>query len=85
MLVRVLVDEMDRNGGSYEMNGQDKNMNVLVEEKDAGKPAVSVPATVESQTRVRRLFSTAQIFMFSLTYMALWEGMCTKYATGLSI
>lgn len=30
-----------------------------------------------SQTRTRRLFSFSQLFAFSLTYMALWEGMCT--------
>lgn len=80
-----LLNKMDRNDGSYEMSGQGKNVNVMVQEKGAGNPAVSVPATVESQTRVRRLFSTAQIFMFSLTYMALWEGMCTKCALGLSV
>lgn len=32
----------------------------------------------EDQTRTRRLFSTSQLFAFSLTYMAVWEGMCTN-------
>lgn len=32
---------------------------------------------VEKQTRTRRIFSFPQLFAFSLTYMALWEGMCT--------
>lgn len=30
-----------------------------------------------SQTRTRKLFSFSQLFAFSLTYMSLWEGMCT--------
>lgn len=32
--------------------------------------------SLEKQTRTRRLFSGAQLFAFSLTYMAVWEGMC---------
>lgn len=32
---------------------------------------------VYNQTRTRRVFSFSQLFAFSLTYMALWEGMCT--------
>ncbi|RDW65969.1 hypothetical protein BP6252_09604 [Coleophoma cylindrospora] len=31
-----------------------------------------------SQTQTRRLFSFIQLFAFSLTYMAVWEGMCTN-------
>lgn len=48
------------------------------------KDGVSVQATSKSddnsvynQTRTRKLFSFSQLFAFSLTYMALWEGMCT--------
>ena len=67
---------MERHDSSYEMTHR-KNVDVVVEEKQSAKPTMSVPGTIESQTRVRRLFSTAQIFMFSLTYMGLWEGMCT--------
>ncbi|CAM1503633.1 Fc.00g012240.m01.CDS01 [Cosmosporella sp. VM-42] len=33
---------------------------------------------VYNQTRTRRVFSFSQLFAFSLTYMALWEGMCTN-------
>lgn len=35
-------------------------------------------AAFEHQTRTRRLFSASQLFAFSLTYMAVWEGMCTN-------
>ncbi|KAF4460891.1 GABA permease [Fusarium albosuccineum] len=50
------------------------------------KPPVSVDATVKpdedsavyNQTRTRKVFSFSQLFAFSLTYMALWEGMCTN-------
>lgn len=33
--------------------------------------------TLESVTRVRRLFNFSQIFAFSLTFMSTWEGMNT--------
>ncbi|KAK1640784.1 amino acid permease [Colletotrichum phormii] len=33
---------------------------------------------VYNQTRTRKVFSFSQLFAFSLTYMALWEGMCTN-------
>lgn len=32
---------------------------------------------LDSVTRIRRLFSFAQIFAFSLTFMSTWEGMNT--------
>lgn len=35
-------------------------------------------AAFEHQIRTRRLFSASQLFAFSLTYMAVWEGMCTN-------
>ncbi|KAM5344334.1 hypothetical protein ACJ41O_012871 [Fusarium nematophilum] len=57
-----------------------------IEMQPAGKGIVSVDATVKpeenssvyNQTRTRRVFSFSQLFAFSLTYMALWEGMCTN-------
>jgi choline transport protein len=33
---------------------------------------------IYSVTRTRKVFSGSQLFAFSLTYMALWEGMCTN-------
>lgn len=33
--------------------------------------------SVYNQTRTRKVFSFSQLFAFSLTYMALWEGMCS--------
>ncbi|KAF7561260.1 hypothetical protein G7046_g2888 [Stylonectria norvegica] len=33
---------------------------------------------VYNQTRTKKVFSFSQLFAFSLTYMALWEGMCTN-------
>ena len=32
---------------------------------------------LNSMLRVRKLFSGAQIFAFSLTYMSIWESMCS--------
>lgn len=64
---------MDENG-SYELTETSKDLDIRVSE-DGPKPVVA--AAVENQVRVRRLFSTAQLFMFSLTSMGLWEGMCT--------
>ncbi|KAH7254767.1 hypothetical protein FSOLCH5_011247 [Fusarium solani] len=34
--------------------------------------------SVYNQTRTRKVFSFSQLFAFSLTYMALWEGMCSN-------
>lgn len=56
-----------------------------IEMKDAAKSQVTVDASgkpdtensVYNQTRTRRVFSFSQLFAFSLTYMSLWEGMCT--------
>lgn len=33
-------------------------------------------AILERTTRVRRVFSFAQLFAFSLAYMGAWEGIC---------
>lgn len=33
-------------------------------------------AILERTTRVRRVFSFAQFFAFSLAYMGAWEGVC---------
>jgi choline transport protein len=64
---------MDEAAKSFEMRERRKSADVRVDNID--RP--SVPATIDSQVRIRRLFSFTQIFMFSLTYMGLWEGMCT--------
>lgn len=66
---------MDERGAAYELRDIDvkDGSHVQVAEKTIG----GAPASIDSQTRVRRLFSTTQIFIFSLTYMGLWEGMCT--------
>lgn len=65
-------------GDAYELNETSKGMTAKVSEEDYDpKGSASVPGGVESQVRVRKLFSTAQLFMFSLTSMGLWEGMCT--------
>ncbi|KAK7409672.1 hypothetical protein QQX98_008187 [Neonectria punicea] len=58
-----------------------------IEMPHGGKDEVTVDATtktgdgnssVYNQTRTRRVFSFSQLFAFSLTYMSLWEGMCTN-------
>ena len=46
------------------------NVEVSIKPEDGG-------SEVYNQTRTRRVFSFSQLFAFSLTYMALWEGMCT--------
>lgn len=62
----------------YELNETSKGMNAQVLEDDFdAKGSASAPGTVESQVRVRKLFNGTQLFMFSLTNMGLWEGMCT--------
>lgn len=63
---------MERQRDSYEMADNGRNASVRVQ-----KDQYSVPASIDSQVRIRQLFSFSQIFMFSLTYMGLWEGMCT--------
>lgn len=72
---------MDETDKSYEMRERRKSADVRVDESTYvrvdEKHHSSVPATIDSQVRIRRLFSFTQIFMFSLTYMGLWEGMCT--------
>lgn len=55
--------------------------NIELRTKDDSKVAVrngdwSDQSSMEKQTRTRRLFSGAQLFAFSLTYMSVWEGMC---------
>ncbi|KAJ0270652.1 hypothetical protein Brms1b_008505 [Colletotrichum noveboracense] len=56
-----------------------------IEMQPTGKDATKINTTeskhgsdVYNQTRTRRVFSFSQLFAFSLTYMALWEGMCTN-------
>lgn len=48
-----------------------------------GQPDISIKrdgayeeAVLERTTRVRRVFSFAQFFAFSLAYMGAWEGVC---------
>lgn len=63
-----------------EMSEHSKEIDINVHEDDGQKQhdqKASAPKTIENAVRVRRLFSTAQLFMFSLTNMGLWEGMCT--------
>ncbi|KAH0432229.1 amino acid permease [Colletotrichum camelliae] len=56
-----------------------------IEMRPTGKDATKINTAeskhgsdVYNQTRIRRVFSFSQLFAFSLTYMALWEGMCTN-------
>lgn len=78
---------MNEAARSYEMRRRSKGSDILVSEdihdhdhdhdRVQEKTRPLVPTTLDSQVRIRRLFSFTQIFMFSLTYMGLWEGMCT--------
>lgn len=48
-----------------------------VDVSDRDLPAAfSVDATIEAQTRTKRLFSSSQLFAYSLTYMSVWEALC---------
>jgi hypothetical protein len=66
------TDKMDQTEGIELQSRAKDNVNVEV---SAGR---TIGGSLYSQTRTRRLFSFSQLFAFSLTYMALWEGMCTS-------
>lgn len=48
-----------------------ENTNVSIKRDGAEEEAI-----LERTTRVRRVFSFAQFFAFSLAYMGAWEGVC---------
>lgn len=51
------------------------DMSVELSDRDqSGVPEID--SKVEVQTRTRRLFSTSQLFAYSLTYMSVWEALC---------
>lgn len=82
---RTSVDIMDQTDKSYELRERSKDATVQLSEvnevdginEETHGSHAPAPAAIDSQVRIRRLFSFTQIFMFSLTYMGLWEGMCT--------
>lgn len=39
-------------------------------------PTAEIDITIQEQTRTKRLFSTSQLFAYSLTYMSVWEALC---------
>lgn len=67
---------MAHDAGVIRSSGNDVSKSEFVNVDD--KPSSTEQGVgLDSQTRTRRLFSFAQLFAFSLTYMAVWEGMCT--------
>lgn len=71
-----LIEIMDDADSSYEMKQREKRATVQAIQLHE-RARAEAPAGIDTQVRIRRLFSFTQIFMFSLTYMGLWEGMCT--------
>lgn len=76
------LDVIDQENKSFELRRRSKDAGVQAITSEVSDDAhdhslAPIPATIDSQVRIRRVFSFTQIFMFSLTYMAVWEGMCT--------
>ncbi|OAG37287.1 hypothetical protein AYO21_08472 [Fonsecaea monophora] len=82
---------MSDHSEAYELHKVDKDVQLTVnrfanhktsDHAESGYGAASNVGgngqTIESVTRVRRLFSFSQIFAFSLTFMSTWEGMNTN-------
>lgn len=60
---------------SIELEPSGKQQAIPVSVDASGKPAEE--SGIYSVTRTRKVFSFSQLFAFSLTYMSLWEGMCS--------
>lgn len=60
-----------------EKNKNDISLVIVSEQNDARKDAKRGAATLEEQTRTRRLFSTPQLFAFSLVYLGTWYSIAT--------
>lgn len=55
-----------KRGTSASTNVSDKNESA----------SMKIDPVVDAQTRTRSLFSTGQLFAYSLTYMSVWEALC---------
>lgn len=76
---------MENHNGAIEMRKMGKDVQTSVDDYSPKKQGADVPAapvgahgeSLESITKIRRLFSFSQLFAFSLTFMSTWEGMNT--------
>lgn len=50
---------------------------IKVAERNGSSGGVDSASLIERQTRTRRLFSTSQLFAFSLVYFVTWAGLGT--------
>lgn len=66
----ITMEENDKNGVSS-INVSEQNDAVARDDAKRGA------ATLEKQTRTRRLFSTPQLFAFSLVYLGTWYSIAT--------
>lgn len=68
--VSITMEEKDKNEVSS-INVSEQNDAVARDDAKRGA------ATLEKQTRTRRLFSTPQLFAFSLVYLGTWYSIAT--------
>ncbi|WXC59823.1 hypothetical protein SNK03_005680 [Fusarium graminearum] len=67
---------MSHDSNSIELEPSGKQQAIPVSVDASARPAEE--SGIYSVTRTRKVFSFSQLFAFSLTYMALWEGMCSN-------
>jgi hypothetical protein len=67
------MSHADSNSIELEPSGKQQAIPVSVDA--SARPTNTT--NIDSVTRTRKVFSFSQLFAFSLTYMALWEGMCS--------
>ncbi|WZH45495.1 amino acid/polyamine transporter I [Fusarium acuminatum] len=68
------MSHADSNSIELEPSGKQQAIPVSVDA--SARPTNTT--NIDSVTRTRKVFSFSQLFAFSLTYMALWEGMCSN-------
>jgi choline transport protein len=68
---------MDEKGGPdvASLNVSDRGSDGVA--RDAGPKGAAASGMLEKQTRTRRLFSTPQLFAFSLVYLGTWYSIAT--------
>lgn len=66
---------MSHGSNSIELEASGKQQPIPVSVDASARPPED--SNIYNVTRTRKVFSFSQLFAFSLTYMALWEGMCS--------
>ncbi|KAF5586352.1 GABA permease [Fusarium pseudocircinatum] len=67
---------MSHGSNSIELEASGKQQPIPVSVDASARPPEG--SNIYNVTRTRKVFSFSQLFAFSLTYMALWEGMCSN-------